>query len=58
VVWASHELADVEAEADRVVILVGGRVAAVGTLAEVRAALAVADDAPLRAVVAAAGARA
>lgn len=57
VVWASHELADVEAEADRVVILAGGRVAAVGTLAEVRVALAVAEDAPLRAVVAAAGAR-
>jgi ABC-2 type transport system ATP-binding protein len=38
VVWASHELADVEAEADRVVILVGGAVAAVGTLAELRAA--------------------
>ncbi len=58
VVWASHELADVEAVADRIVVLVGGRVAATGALGELRAAAGVDASAGLRAVVAALGARA
>ncbi|MBK9032893.1 MAG: ABC transporter ATP-binding protein [Myxococcales bacterium] len=58
VVWASHELADVEAAADRVVVLVAGRVAGAGTMVELRDAAGLAADASLRAVVAALGAQA
>ncbi len=58
VVWASHELADVEAVADRIVVMVGGAVAAAGPLAALRAAAGVDAEAGLRAVVAALGARA
>ena len=58
VVWASHELADVEAVADRIVVMVGGAVAAAGPLAALRAAAGVDAGAGLRAVVAALGARA
>lgn len=53
ILWASHELADVDAVADQLVILVAGRVAAAGTPAEVRAAAGTAANAPLRTVVAA-----
>ncbi|MEZ4402723.1 MAG: ABC transporter ATP-binding protein [Kofleriaceae bacterium] len=56
VVWASHELADVEAVADRVVVLVRGVARAVGTMAEVRAAAGLGGDATLGACVAALGA--
>lgn len=58
ILWASHELADVDAAADTLVVLVAGRIAAAGSPAAVRAAAGVAAEAPLRAAVAALGERA
>lgn len=57
VLWVSHELADVEAIADRIAVLVDGRVAVAGDLAAVRAAAGQGADASLaRCVTALAGA--
>ncbi len=53
ILWASHELADVDLVADALVVLVGGRVAAAGTPTAVRVQAGVAADASLRAAVAA-----
>lgn len=47
VLWVSHELADVEAIADRIAILIDGRIAVVGDLAAVRAAAGQGPDATL-----------
>jgi len=56
ILWASHELADVDAVADTLVVLVEGRVAAAGTPAAVRAQAGVGPEASLRDAVAALGA--
>lgn len=57
VLWSTHELSDVEAEADQIVVLAAGRVVADGDVAAVKAAAGT-GDAPLRDAVAALAARA
>jgi ABC-type multidrug transport system ATPase subunit len=47
VLWSTHELSDVEAVADQVVVLAGGRVVADGDVAAIKAAAGM-PDAPLR----------
>lgn len=51
ILWSTHELSDVEAEADQIVVLAGGRVVAEGDVAAIKAAAAM-PDAPLREAVA------
>ena len=55
VLLTSHDLVDVERLADRVVVIVGGRVVASGTTADVRGEAASLDDAYLALVRAPAG---
>lgn len=55
ILWASHELADVDAIADTLIVLVGGKVAAAGPPAAIRARAGLPPDATLRAAVAALG---
>ncbi|HUQ06347.1 MAG TPA: ABC transporter ATP-binding protein [Kofleriaceae bacterium] len=57
VLWSTHELSDVEAEADQIVVLAAGRVVADGDVAAVKAAAGT-GDAPLREAVAVLAARA
>lgn len=56
ILWSTHELSDVEAEADQIVVLAGGRVVAEGDVAAIKAAAGMAD-APLREAVAVLAAR-
>jgi ABC-2 type transport system ATP-binding protein len=57
VLWSTHELSDVEAEADQIVVLAAGRVVADGDVAAVKAAAGT-GAAPLREAVAVLAARA
>jgi ABC-2 type transport system ATP-binding protein len=52
IVWSTHELSDVEAVADQVVVLAGGRVVADGDVAAIQAAAGT-GSAPLRDAIAA-----
>lgn len=56
VLWSTHELGDVDATADQIVVLAAGRVAASGDRAEVKAAAGLGPSAPLRDAVVALGA--
>ena len=56
ILWSTHELSDVEAEADQIVVLAGGRVVAEGDVAAIKAAAGM-PDAPLREAVAVLAAR-
>ncbi len=56
VLWSTHELGDVDAAADQVVVLAAGRVVADGDLAAVKAAAGLDPSAPLRDAVVALGA--
>jgi ABC-type multidrug transport system ATPase subunit len=52
ILWASHELSDVEAVADRIAVMVAGTLVAIGDMIELRRAAGVSDDASLRTVIA------
>lgn len=47
ILWSTHELSDVEAAADQILVLASGRVVADGTVAEIKARAGT-GDAPLR----------
>ena len=55
VLWSTHELGDVDATADQVVVLAAGKVVADGDLAAVKARAGLAASAPLRDAVVALG---